>query len=79
MGLTTAFSASGVIKLSSDRDAGREEESGRERCTEREGKKKNEDRENIEAMSSVSGDNICCRAAQTHLKNMFIVTEFNYK
>ncbi|KAG7223367.1 hypothetical protein INR49_015723 [Caranx melampygus] len=31
MGLTTAFSASGVITLSSERDAGNDEESGRER------------------------------------------------
>lgn len=35
MGLTTAFSASGVIRLSSDREAGRDDESGRERCTEK--------------------------------------------
>jgi len=33
MGLTTAFSASGLITVSSDREAGKEEDSGRERCT----------------------------------------------
>lgn len=58
----TAFSASGVITLSSDREAGNEEESGRERCTGR--RREKETRRNsymhtTESTNEITDSEVC--------------------